>query len=136
MMATKRWIIVALMMLMPALAACQSANESRAQFCSGLRDLAPAVTQLVEGKEMASAGQLKQSLALFRDALSLVVSQASQISNLDLDNLIQALEAYETQVKALPDETPIDQTMASVKEAAGKFKGEYDTTAGSVCANN
>lgn len=130
----KQIVVVVLLLLWPALAACQSANDSRAQFCDGLRGLAPAVVQLVEDRDMANAGHLKQSLVIFRDALSQVVGQASQIPNLSLDNLIQALDAYETQVKALPNDTPIQQVMANVREAAGKFKGEYDAVAGAVCS--
>jgi hypothetical protein len=135
-MVHKRMIVLALLVLLPALAGCQPAGEARAQFCAGLRGLAPAVTQLVEGKDVASAGQLKQKLVLFRDALSLVVSQASQIPNLDLDNLIQSLDAYETQVRALPDEMPIQQVNANVSAAAGKFKGEYEAISGAVCATS
>lgn len=135
-MVHKRIFIILLMVILPAMSACQSAADSKSQFCNGLRALEPSVTQLVEGKEVANAGQLKQSLVIFRDALSLVVSQASQVSNLNLDNLIQALEDYETQVKALPDETPIAQVMTSVGEAAGKFKGEYEAIAGTVCATD
>lgn len=130
---SKRICLIALVVV---LSACQSASDSRAQFCGGLRGLAPAVGQLVEGKDVTNAGQLKQSLVIFRDALSMVVSQASQIPNLDLDDLIQALETFETQVKALPDETPIQQTLASLRETAGRFKGEYDTIASTVCASN
>ncbi len=133
---TKRIVVVVLMLLWPALSACQSAADSKAQFCAGLRGLAPSVTQLVEGRDVASAGQVKQSLAVFRDQLSLVVSQASQISSLSLDNLIQALETYEAQVKALPDDMTIQQVMVNVGEAAGKFKSAYDATAGAVCETN
>jgi hypothetical protein len=133
-MINKRFVIVVLLALLPALAACQSASDARSQFCAGLRDLAPAVTQLVEGKDIANAGQLKQQFVLFRDSLSLVVSQASQISNLSLDNLIQSLEAYEAKIKALPDDTPIQQVMASVSDEAGKFRKSYDDIAGAVCA--
>jgi hypothetical protein len=129
---SKRICIVALMVL---LAACsQSANDSRAQFCNGLRGLEPSVAQLVEGNDIANAGQLKQSLVLFRDALSAVVGQVSQIPNLNLDNLIQSLDAYETRVRALPNDTPIRQTLTDAREAAGKFKSEYDGVAGAVCA--
>jgi len=131
---TKRMLLVVLLMLLPALAACQPAGEARAQFCAGLRDLAPAVAQLVEGKEAVNAGQLKQKLVIFRDSLSLVVSQAPQLSSLNLDNLILALDAYETQVKALPDEMSIAQVNAAAAAAAGKFKGEYEAIAGAVCA--
>lgn len=133
-MVHKRIFIIVLMALLPALSACQSPADSRAQFCNGLRELAPAVSQLAEGKDVASAGQLKQKLVIFRDALSLVVSQASQLSNLNLDNLIQALDAYETQVKALPDEMLIQQVNANVSAAAGKFKSEYEAIADAVCA--
>jgi hypothetical protein len=133
-MIHKRIFIVVLMALLPALSACQSPADNRAQFCDGLRGLAPAVAQLVEGTDVANAGQLKQKLVIFRDALSLVVSQASQLSNLDLDNLIQALDAYETQVKALPDEMPIQQVNANVSVAAGRYKGEYEAITGAVCA--
>lgn len=133
-MVYKRIFIIALLLLWPALAACQSAGDARTQFCDGLRGLEPAVAQLVEGKDIADAGQLKQSLALFRDALSMVVGQASQIPNLNLDNLIQSLDAYELRVKALPNSTPIQQALMDAREAAGKFKGEYDAVAGAVCA--
>lgn len=131
---SKRFVIVVLLVLWPALAACQSANDSRSQFCDGLRGLAPSVAQLVEGRDIANAGQLKQSLVLFRDALSMVVSQASQIPNLNLDNLIQALDAYETQVKALPNDTSIQQVMTKAGVAAVTFKSEFDAVAGAVCA--
>lgn len=133
-MINKRVFIVVLLALLPALAACQPASDARAQFCAGLRDLEPAVTQLVEGKDIENAGQLKQQLVLFRDSLSLVVSQASQISNLSLDNLIQSLETYEAKVKALPDDMPMQQVMANVGDAAGKFRKSYDDIAGAVCA--
>lgn len=92
------------------------------------------MAQLVEGKNIANAGQLKQSLVIFRDALSMVVSQASQIPNLSLDKLIQSLDAYETRVKALPNDMPIQQAMTNASETAGKFKSEYDAVAGAVCA--
>lgn len=130
MKSTKRLFAVMLMVL---LAACQSASDSRAQFCNGLRGLEPSVAQLVEGKDIANAGQLKQSLVIFRDALSAIVGQASQIPNLNLDNLIQSLDAYETRVKALPNDTPIQQALADAREAGGKFKSEYDAVAGAVC---
>jgi hypothetical protein len=130
----KRIFIVMLAALLPLLAACQTPADSRAQFCRGLRGLAPAVTQLAEGKDAANAGALKQQLTLFRDQLSLVVSQAAQSPSLSLDNLIQSLEAFETQVRALPDAMPIQQAMASVKEAAGRFEREYQAIASAVCA--
>lgn len=136
MKSTKRIVVVVLMLLWPALAACQPAAESKAQFCEGLHGLTPAVAQMIEGKDIPNAGQLKQALVIFRDALSRVVGQASQIPNLSLDNLIQSLDAYETQVKALPNETPMQQVMVNVSAAAGKFKGEFDTLAGAVCAKN
>ena len=134
MKSTKRFVIVTLLLLWPALAACQSSNDARAQFCDGLRGLAPSVAQLAEGKNIANAGQLKQSLVIFRDAISMVVGQAAQIPNLSLDNLIQSLDAYETRAKALPNDMPIQQAMTSLSGVAGKFKCEYDAVAGTVCA--
>lgn len=126
---------MSLLILMALLVACQSADDARAQFCGSLRGLEPTVAQVVEGKDLATAGQLKQSLALFRDALSAIVGQASQIPSLNLDNLIQSLDAYETRVKALPDNAPIQQALVDAHEAAGKFKSEFDVVTSAVCTS-